>query len=251
MNAITPLLRASRAPELRPIPDRMTDFEWSELFASLSERGFARLPALLEAEECTGIAKMYDDASQFRSRVVMSRHGFGRGEYQYFAYPLPAIVKQLRHALYAQLAGFSNQWQELLGYTSRFPPTHGEFLERCHAADQRRPTPLLLRYGAGDFNCLHQDLYGEHVFPLQMAVLLSRPEQDFTGGEFVLTEQRPRQQSRVEVVTLSQGDAVIFAVNERPVRGSRGHYRVKMRHGVSRVLAGQRFTLGVILHDAR
>ncbi len=226
------------------------DFDWSEVCGSLDERGFARLPGLLEAEECADIAGMYDDDSRFRSRVVMSRHGFGRGEYQYFAYPLPPAVKQLRHALYARLAGFSNQWQELLGQTWRFPPTHGEFLERCHAADQRRPTPLLLRYGAGDFNCLHQDLYGEHVFPLQMAVLLSRPEKDFTGGEFVLTEQRPRQQSRVEVVPLSQGDAVIFAVNERPVRGSRGHYRVKMRHGVSRVLAGQRFTLGVILHDA-
>jgi hypothetical protein len=241
-----------RLHDIPPSPpaERLADFDWSEICASLDERGFARLPALLEPEECVGIAQMYDTAAHFRSRVIMSRYGFGRGEYQYFAYPLPPLVKQLRHALYSRLADFSNRWQESLGHSSRFPPTHGEFLERCHAADQRRPTPLLLRYGAGDFNCLHQDLYGEHVFPLQMAVLLSRPEKDFTGGEFVLTEQRPRQQSRVEVVPLMQGDAVVFAVNERPVQGSRGHYRVKMRHGVSRVLAGQRFTLGVILHDA-
>lgn len=246
----TSTLRLEHIP-VNPPAERLADFDWTDVASSLDERGFARLPGLLEPEECADIARLYDTAAHFRSRVVMSRHGFGRGEYQYFAYPLPPVVKQLRHALYAQLADFSNQWQELLGHTARFPPTHGEFLERCHAAEQRRPTPLLLRYGAGDFNCLHQDLYGEHVFPLQMAVLLSRPEKDFTGGEFVLTEQRPRQQSRVEVVPLSQGDAVIFAVNERPVRGSRGHYRVKMRHGVSRVLAGQRFTLGVILHDAR
>ena len=230
--------------------ENLADVDWSEVCTSLDERGFARLPALLDGAECAGIAAMYDSPAHFRSRVVMSRHGFGRGEYQYFAYPLPPVVTHLRHALYARLADFSNHWQEQLGHASRFPPTHGEFLARCHAADQRRPTPLLLRYGAGDFNCLHQDLYGEHVFPLQMAVLLSRPDKDFTGGEFVLTEQRPRQQSRVEVVPLSQGDAVIFAVNERPVQGSRGHYRVRMRHGVSRVLAGQRFTLGVILHDA-
>jgi uncharacterized protein len=248
MNATTSPLRALRSPE--PIPSRIADVEWPDLQVSLGARGYARLPGLLEPGECAAIARLYEDAAHFRSRVVMSRHGFGRGEYQYFAYPLPPVVTQLRHALYAQLAGFSNGWQELLGHAARFPPTHGEFLERCHAADQRRPTPLLLRYGAGDFNCLHQDLYGEHVFPLQMAVLLSRPETDFTGGEFVLTEQRPRQQSRVEVVPLSQGDAVIFAVNERPVQGSRGHYRVKMRHGVSRVLAGQRSTLGIILHDA-
>jgi hypothetical protein len=245
-------LSTLRLKDIQPATpsDRLADFDWSEVCGGLDERGFARLPGLLEPEECADIAKLYDEAARFRSRVVMSRHGFGRGEYQYFAYPLPPVVKELRQALYAQLASFSNQWQELLGQASRFPPTHGEFLERCHAAEQRRPTPLLLRYGAGDFNCLHQDLYGDHVFPLQMAVLLSRPEKDFTGGEFVLTEQRPRQQSRVEVVPLSQGDAVIFAVNERPVRGSRGHYRVKMRHGVSRVLAGQRQTLGIILHDA-
>ena len=216
----------------------------------LDERGFALIPGLIGADECTRIADLYDDAAQFRSRVVMSRHGFGRGEYQYFAYPLPARVAELRAWLYSRLAPLANGWQEQLGLEIRFPPTHAEFLARCHAAGQKRPTPLLLRYGADDFNCLHQDLYGEHVFPLQMAVLLSRPGDDFTGGEFVLTEQRPRPQSRVEVVPLMQGDAVIFAVNERPVRGSRGFYRVKMRHGVSRVRSGQRHTLGIILHDA-
>jgi hypothetical protein len=216
----------------------------------LDERGFAQLPALLNAGECADLARLYDDPRLFRNRIVMSRHGFGRGEYQYFAYPLPARVAELRAKLYTRVAPLANRWQELMGRDARFPDTHEEFLARCHSGGQTRPTPLLLRYGAGDYNCLHQDLYGEHVFPLQMAVLLSRPGKDFTGGEFVLTEQRPRQQSRVEVVPLCQGDAVVFAVNERPVQGSRGHYRVKMRHGVSRVNSGQRHTLGIILHDA-
>jgi hypothetical protein len=216
----------------------------------LEERGFALIPHLLDADECVRIAALYDDAARFRSRVVMSRHGFGRGEYQYFAYPLPPRIAELRTRLYSMLVPLANQWQEQVGGDHRFPASHAEFLARCHAAGQKRPTPLLLRYGADDFNCLHQDLYGEHVFPLQMAVLLSRPGADFTGGEFVLTEQRPRQQSRVEVVPLEQGDAVIFAVNERPVRGSRGFYRVKMRHGVSRIGSGQRHTLGLTLHDA-
>jgi hypothetical protein len=216
----------------------------------LDETGFAQLPALLNPGECADLARLYDEPGLFRSRIVMSRHGFGRGEYQYFAYPLPARVAELRATLYARLAPLANRWQELTGRDARFPGTHAEFLARCHSAGQTRPTPLLLRYGAGDYNCLHQDLYGEHVFPLQMAVLLSRPGEDFTGGEFVLTEQRPRQQSRVQVVPLRQGDAVVFAVNERPVEGSRGHYRVKMRHGVSRVNSGRRHTLGIILHDA-
>lgn len=216
----------------------------------LEDRGFAQLPGLLGAEECAHITSLYDQPERFRSRVVMSRHGFGRGEYQYFAYPLPSRIAQLRDELYGRLVPLANEWQGRMGRESRFPATHAEFLERCHSAGQKRPTPLLLRYGAGDFNCLHQDVYGEHVFPLQMAVLLSRPGADFTGGEFVLTEQRPRQQSRVEVVPLKQGDAVIFAVNERPVCGSRGYYRVKMRHGVSRLNSGQRHTLGIILHDA-
>jgi hypothetical protein len=221
-----------------------------DLSVELDERGCARVEKLFPPEECAQLAGLYDDAALFRSRVVMSRHGFGRGEYQYFAYPLPRIVARLRDRLYSCLVPVANRWQELMGLDGRFPDTHAEFLARCHADGQKRPTPLLLRYGAGDYNCLHQDLYGEQVFPLQMAVLLSQPAKDFTGGEFVVTEQRPRQQSRVEVVPLRQGDAVIFAVNDRPVRGSRGFYRVKMRHGVSRIGSGQRHTLGIILHDA-
>jgi len=217
---------------------------------SLDERGYALLPSLLDAAACAQLASLYDDASRFRSRIVMGRHGFGRGEYQYFAYPLPPVIASMRRDLYAALAPIANRWNERQGKAADFPRTHEEFIARCHEAGQRRPTPLLLRYGDGDFNCLHQDLYGEHVFPLQMAVLLSRPGEDFTGGEFVLTEQRPRQQSRVEVVPLEQGDAVVFAVHHRPVQGTRGVYRVNMRHGVSRLRSGHRHTLGVIFHDA-
>jgi hypothetical protein len=236
--------RAGTLPAMN-LPDLSHD-----AVASLDERGFAAVPAVLDAPECAELATSYDDSPRFRSRVIMARHGFGRGEYQYFAYPLPERIARLRAQLYAALAPIANRWQQRMGNDTRYPETHGEFLARCHEAGQRKPTPLLLRYDAGDFNCLHQDLYGEHVFPLQMAILLSRPGKDFTGGEFVLTEQRPRQQSRVEVVPLKQGDAVVFAVNERPVEGSRGHYRVKMRHGVSRVISGRRHTLGIILHDA-
>ena len=221
-----------------------------DISPDLDAQGFAVLPALLGADECMQLVRCYEDPGLFRSRVVMSRHGFGRGEYQYFAYPLPGRIAELREHLYTQLLPIANRWQEQMGLDDRYPDSHAEFLARCHAAGQSRPTPLLLRYGADDFNCLHQDLYGEQVFPLQMAVLLSRPGVDFRGGEFVLTEQRPRQQSRVQVVGLGQGDAVIFAVNERPVSGSRGFYRVKMRHGVSRLRSGERHTLGVILHDA-
>jgi hypothetical protein len=218
--------------------------------ASLDERGWALLPQLLAGTRCQQVASRYDDVALFRSRVVMARHGFGRGEYQYFAYPLPELILEVRTRLYAALAPVANRWNEASGKEQRFPASHAEFLAQCHAAGQTRPTPLLLRYGAGDFNCLHQDLYGEQVFPFQVAILLSRPGIDFTGGEFVLTEQRPRQQSRVEVVPLNQGDAVVFAVNERPVMGARGSYRVKMRHGVSRIRGGQRHTLGIIMHDA-
>jgi hypothetical protein len=218
--------------------------------ASLDERGWALLPGLLSAARCRQVASGYDDAAQFRSRVVMARHGFGRGEYQYFADPLPELIRELRSHLYAALAPVANRWNEALGKQQRFPAAHSDFLAQCHAAGQTRPTPLLLRYGAGDYNCLHQDLYGEQVFPLQATVLLSRPGLDFTGGEFVLTEQRPRRQSRVEAVPLNQGDAVVFAVNERPVTGARGSYRLKMRHGVSRIRGGQRHTLGIIMHDA-
>lgn len=209
------------------------------------------LPGLLSQKECAGLAGLYDSPAPFRSTVTMSRHGFGRGEYRYFAYPLPPVVSALRTALYPHLAEIANRWHARMGIDRRFPPAHAEFLAQCHAGGQTRPTPLLLRYGPGDYNCLHQDLYGEHVFPLQAAVLLSAPETDFDGGEFVLTEQRPRMQSRAAVVPLAQGDAVVFAVNQRPVRGSRGDYRVTMRHGVSAIRNGQRHTLGIIFHDAR
>jgi hypothetical protein len=199
---------------------------------------------------CAGFRAAYDDDSLFRSRVVMARHGFGRGEYKYFAYPLPRAVEELRRTLYPRLAPIANRWEKMLAREARFPETHTAYLRTCHAAGQTRPTPLLLRYAEGDYNCLHQDLYGEEAFPLQVAILLSRPDEDFTGGEFVMTEQRPRMQSRVEVAPLTQGSAVIFAVNERPVQGGRGVYRVRMRHGVSRLRSGSRYTLGVIFHDA-
>jgi hypothetical protein len=209
------------------------------------------MPALLSREECDALAAMYAEGDRFRSRVLMARHGYGKGEYQYFAYPLPEPVAYLRDALYAPLSEIANRWQEALGLDAHFPDDHAAFLARCHRAGQRRPTPLLLRYGPGDYNCLHQDLYGAQVFPLQVAVLLSEPGRDFTGGEFVLTEQRPRMQSRAMVVPLRQGDGVAFAVNDRPVPGKRGFHRVKMRHGVSRILSGHRHTLGVIFHDAQ
>ena len=224
--------------------------DWTAIAAQLDQTGSATLPALLTPDECDEISAMYGDDAAFRSTVVMGRHGFGRGEYRYFAYPLPSPVQSLRAALYPHLAPIANGWHERLRIEIRFPLDHAEFLARCHAAGQERPTPLLLRYGAGDYNCLHQDLYGEHVFPLQVAVLLSAPGVEFSGGEFVLTEQRPRMQSRVSVVPLAKGDAVIFAVNDRPVLGIRGEYRVKMRHGVSALRDGRRHTLGVIFHDA-
>jgi len=228
----------------------MRQLDWQALEDELNQHGCAVVPGLLDAETCAALAAQYDAAQLFRSRVVMERHGFGRGEYQYFAYPLPPLVAQLRQALYPPLGAIANRWQEQMGLETRFPLEHADFLARCHAAGQARPTPLLLRYRAGDYNCLHQDLYGEHVFPLQLAVLLSRPQDDFKGGEFVLTEQRPRMQSRAEVVPLAQGDAVIFPVFHRPVNGTRGSYRVQMRHGVSRLRSGLRHTLGIIFHDA-
>ncbi|MDN3921264.1 2OG-Fe(II) oxygenase [Roseateles violae] len=227
---------------------------WDEIEAALDAQGSALLPGLLAADECRAIAALYaqpdEEAALFRSRVVMERHGYGRGEYRYFAYPLPPRIAELRAALYAALVPIANRWHAALGLATRFPAEHAEFLRRCHAAGQTRPTPLLLQYGAGDYNCLHQDLYGEQVFPLQIAVLLSEPGRDFEGGEFVLTEQRPRMQSRAEVAPLRQGDALVFAVNQRPVSGTRGIYRVAMRHGVSRLRAGRRHTLGLIFHDA-
>ncbi|MCX7512221.1 2OG-Fe(II) oxygenase [Frateuria sp. STR12] len=224
--------------------------DWPSIHGALDAYGHAEIPGLLAPGTCRELVALYPRPQHFRSRVVMARHGFGRGEYQYFSYPLPAPVDALRTAVYPQLAPLANRWNEAMGIETRFPATHAQFLARCHAAGQARPTPLLLRYEAGDYNCLHQDLYGEHVFPLQLAILLSAPGTDFTGGEFVLTEQRPRMQSRAEVVPLAMGDAVIFAVSQRPVRGARGCYRVNLRHGVSRLRRGCRHTLGIIFHDA-
>jgi hypothetical protein len=225
-------------------------FDWPALSAELDAQGCATIPGLLSRDECERIVGLYPHDEQFRSRVVMGRHGFGRGEYKYFSYPLPEPVAALRALFYPHLAPIANRWNQAMGIDVRFPVRHEDFLARCHAAGQLRPTPLLLQYEAGDYNCLHQDLYGEHVFPLQVAILLSEPGRDFTGGEFVITEQRPRMQSRPEVVQLTQGDAVIFAVHHRPVQGTRGVYRVNLRHGVSRLRSGHRHTLGVIFHDA-
>jgi hypothetical protein len=221
-----------------------------DLLAGLDERGYAVLPGLLGERECRGIAALYADEAAFRSRVVMARHNFGRGEYKYLRYPLPPIVAELREALYPPLAPLANRWHERLHLEPRFPARLDAYLARCHAAGQQRPTPLILKYQTGDYNCLHQDLYGELVFPIQATVLLSRPGEEFTGGEFLLVEQRPRMQSKGEIVPLGQGDAVLFAVNYRPAAGTRGDYRVTMRHGVSRLRSGNRFTLGVIFHDA-
>ncbi|MBZ4374783.1 2OG-Fe(II) oxygenase [Corallococcus sp. AS-1-6] len=224
--------------------------DWEETGRELDARGCAVLEQLLTPDECEALALLYDLDDAFRSRVVMARHGFGRGEYKYFDHPLPELVTKLRTALYPHLVPIANRWNTAMGIDVRYPDAHADFLARCHEAGQVRPTPLLLRYGVDDYNCLHQDLYGEHVFPLQVAILLSEPGRDFTGGEFVLTEQRPRMQSRAEVVPLRQGDAVVFAVHHRPVQGTRGTYRVNLRHGVSRVRSGQRHTAGIIFHDA-
>lgn len=223
------------------------DHDWSATEQALDTQGWAVLPRLFDPSECDAITALYDEPAHFRSQVVMARHGFGRGEYRYFAYPLPDPVQALRTALYPRLAPIANRWHDRIGLERRFPDNYAQYIVDCHAAGQVRPTPLLLRYGPGDYNCLHQDLYGAHVFPLQAAVLLSR---DFEGGEFVLTEQRPRMQSRVSVVPLAQGDAAVFAVSQRPVRGNKGDYRVNMRHGVSPIRSGSRYTLGIIFHDA-
>ncbi len=242
-----------RPPSSTPAPSaeaRVAANDWPALAAELNAYGCAVLPRLFSPEECRAIAALYADERHFRSRVVMARHGFGKGEYQYFKRPLPDLVSDFRAALYPPLAGIANAWKESLDSEDRFPADHATYLKRCHDAGQTRPTPLLLQYGPGDYNCLHQDLYGEHVFPLQAVVLLSEPGKDFDGGELVLTEQRPRMQSRAQVLLLRRGDAAIFAVRERPVQGTRGAYRVNMRHGVSRVRAGLRHTLGIIFHDA-
>jgi hypothetical protein len=226
------------------------ELNWPDLLAGLDEHGYAVLPGLFGERECKSVAGLYADEAAFRSRVVMARHNFGRGEYKYLRYPLPPLVAELREALYPRLAPLANRWHERLGLEPRFPARLDAYLARCHAAGQERPTPLILKYEEDDYNCLHQDLYGELVFPIQATVLLSSPGQDFTGGEFLLVEQRPRMQSKGEIVPLGQGDAVLFAVNYRPVAGTRGDYRVTMRHGVSRLRSGQRLTLGIIFHDA-
>ena len=231
--------------------DRVAGYDWSRVADELGSHGAAILENLLTPQECRDIAALYPDDSRFRSHIVMARHGFGKGEYKYFAYPLPEPIGPLRAALYPRLAPIANHWNERMGVSLRYPAEHEEFLKLCHEAGQLRPTPLLLQYGPGDYNCLHQDLYGELAFPLQVAILLSEPGEDFTGGEFVLTEQRPRMQTRAEVVPLRQGDAVAFAVHHRPVQGTRGAYRVNLRHGVSRLRSGRRHTLGVIFHDAK
>jgi hypothetical protein len=242
---------ALRSPGQAALPKRVAALDWAGIAAALDAHGCATTGPLLTAGECAAVAARYGADALFRSRVVMARHGFGRGEYKYFAYPLPDDVAALRGAFYPPLAAIANRWNDRMGVATRYPDAHAAFLVRCHQAGQTKPTPLLLQYGAGDYNCLHQDLYGEHVFPLQVAVLLARPGHDFTGGEFVLTEQRPRMQSRAEVVPLVQGEGVIFPVHHRPVQGTRGIYRVNMRHGVSRLRTGRRHTLGVIFHDAQ
>jgi hypothetical protein len=246
-------LRRLRSAESAPaaVAARVAALDWPGIAAELDAHGCAVAPSLLTPAQCGSVAGLYGEEENFRSRVVMARHGFGRGEYQYFAYPLPEPVAALRAAIYPPLAAIANRWSEAMGVAQRYPAAHDAYLARCHAAGQVKPTPLLLQYGAGDYNCLHQDLYGELVFPFQVAILLSAPGADFTGGEFVLTEQRPRMQSRAEVVPLGQGDGVIFPVHHRPVKGTRGTYRVTMRHGVSRLRSGRRHTLGIIFHDAR
>ncbi len=243
--AVTPIASAKSAAA------RVRTFDWDRVSQELDAQGSAVIEALLSPDECDALAGLYPKDDIFRSRIMMERHGFGRGEYKYFGYPLPDLVAALRTALYPHLVPIANRWNKVMGIDVRYPETHPDFIERCHQAGQVRPTPLLLQYGAGDYNCLHQDLYGEHVFPLQLTILLSKPDKDFTGGEFVMTEQRPRMQSRPVVVPLRQGDGVVFAVHNRPVQGTRGMYRVNLRHGVSRVRSGHRHTLGIIFHDAK
>jgi hypothetical protein len=237
--------------DVTDIDTRVQGYDWAGIAEHLDAHGWAPFPKLLTASETGAITALYGDDSMFRSHVVMARHGFGRGEYKYFKYPLPRTIAELRAALYPRLVPMANRWNGAMGIDVEFPDAHADFIERCHEAGQTRPTPLLLQYGEGDFNALHQDVYGEHLFPLQAMVLLSQPGDDFTGGEFVLTEQRPRMQSRAEVVPLARGDGMVWAVRHRPVRGTRGTYRVNMRHGVSRLRSGHRHTVGVIFHDAK
>ena len=241
----------SRAAIIKSIAERVEGVAWEEVSRDLEAEGSAVIKGVLASDECDEVRRLYDNDSLFRSRVVMERHGFGRGEYRYFRYPLPELIRDLRTSIYPYLRPIANKWNEEMGVDIKFPPTHAEYIRRCHEAGQDKPTPLILKYGSDDYNCLHQDLYGEHVFPLQIAVLLSEPEKDFTGGEFVMTEQRPRMQSRPMVVPLRKGDGVVFGVHHRPVRGKKSVYRVNLRHGVSRIRSGNRYTLGIIFHDAK
>jgi uncharacterized protein len=241
-------------PELdaiaRDVESRIAALQWPSIEAELDAHGAAIVPSLITPDECHHLTALYDDDNMFRSRVVMARHGFGRGEYRYFRYPLPPLIAALRAAVYPRLVPLAERWHEAMGLPARFPSRHDDWIQRCHAAGQARPTPLLLRYRSGDYNCLHQDVYGEHVFPLQLVLLLSQPGRDFVGGEFVMTEQRPRMQTRPMVLALQRGDGALIAVRQRPVRGARGFYRVNLRHGVARVRGGERLTAGVIFHDA-
>jgi hypothetical protein len=250
MNAVTKAVTKIASADFRRLKQRVETYDWDAAAADLNAYGCAVLDGLLTPNECKSVAALYAHDENFRSHVHMARHGFGKGEYKYFRYPLPAVLNALRPALYAHVVTIANDWNAHMNVATRYPQQHADYLKLCHKAGQVRPTPLLLQYAAGDFNCLHQDLYGELAFPLQFTVLLSQPGTDFTGGEFVLSEQRPRMQSRVEVVALQQGDAVVFAVNSRPVQGTKGVYRVNLRHGVSRIRSGQRHTLGIIFHDA-
>lgn len=245
-----PVRKPVPAPAETSAEARVAAYDWKAITGELDSYGCAVLPQLFTPEECGDIAALYSDENHFRSRILMARHGFGKGEYRYFKYPLPDLLGGIRTALYPRLAGVANAWNERMGMAQRFPDNHAAFLQQCHEAGQTRPTPLLLQYVPGDFNCLHQDLYGDLFFPIQVAILLSEPGRDFTGGEFALTEQRPRMQSRVEVVPMRQGDAVAFAVHNRPVHGTKGNYRVNLRHGVSRIRSGMRHTVGIIFHDA-
>jgi hypothetical protein len=235
----------------KSIGTRFKTIDWERVSKDLDAQGSATIERLLSPDECQALGGLYQKDEIFRSRVVMVRHGFGRGEYKYFSYPLPDLIAGLRITIYPHLVPIANRWTNAMGIDVHYPEKHADFIERCHQAGQVRPTPLLLQYGADDYNCLHQDLYGEHVFPLQLTILLSKPDKDFAGGEFVMTEQRPRMQSRPIVVPLGQGDAVVFAVHNRPVQGTRGAYRVNLRHGVSRIRSGHRYTVGIIFHDAQ
>jgi hypothetical protein len=249
--AIGSLVKIDSALRAAPAAHRVDGYDWDTIGTELQNFGCAVLPGLLTPDECEGIAALYPLEEHFRSHVHMARHGFGKGEYRYFKYPLPPLIEEMRTALYPHVAAVANDWNERMSISARYPKRHADYLKTCHTAGQTRPTPLLLQYVAGDYNCLHQDLYGELVFPLQATILLSAPGRDFSGGEFVITEQRPRMQSRAEVVSLQQGDAVIFAVHNRPVQGTKGTYRVNLRHGVSRIRSGHRHTLGIIFHDAK